>query len=145
MSGTMKGEGRILDTIVFFIIGQLLMVGTHWYYELVTRRANMQKELVEGNVAAGVLVAGKILAISLVCMVAITGDFTGWVQDIKATLIYYLIGIAVLQVTEWVVDLFLLPKVRVEDLIEQKAVAPMVLVSGISIASALIITAVSIF
>ena len=95
--------------------------------------------------AAGVLVAGKLFAVAIIVMAAVSGNSIGLWQDIKATLLFYVVGLVVLQVIEWLVDLFLLPKVRVEDLLERQEVAPMVLVSAISIASAIIITAVDLF
>ncbi len=144
IAASLMGEGSVLSTIVFFLIGQVLMVVTAGFFELITRRLYVTKEIAEGNVSAGIYLGFKIFAGSLIVANAIRGDFTGWVPDIQATLIYYAIGVALLWAAEWLIDLLYLPNIEVEDIVEQKKIAPVLMVGGATVATALIVTAVSV-
>jgi uncharacterized membrane protein YjfL (UPF0719 family) len=145
MSGTMHGTGSILSTIVFFLIGQVAMVAVMRLYDKISP-IDYQNEIGLGNnVAAGLHIAGKVIAIALIIRNAVSGDSQGWTTDLLSAGLSFVVGWFALFIVEWLVDLALFPNVTVKDLIAARKAPPIVLLSAISIATALFVTAVSPF
>jgi uncharacterized membrane protein YjfL (UPF0719 family) len=145
MSGTMHGTGSILSTIVFFLIGQIAMVSVMWLYDKISP-IDYQNEIGLGNnVSAGIHIAGKVIAIALILRNAVSGDSQGWTVDLLSAGLSFVVGWFALFIVEWLVDLALFPNVTVKDLIAARKAPPIVLLSAISIATALFVTAVSPF
>jgi uncharacterized membrane protein YjfL (UPF0719 family) len=97
------------------------------------------------NVAAGLHIAGKVIAIALIIRNAVSGDSQGWTTDLLSAGLSFVVGWFALFIVEWLVDLALFPNVTVKDLIAARKAPPIVLLSAISIATALFVTAVSPF
>jgi uncharacterized membrane protein YjfL (UPF0719 family) len=145
MAGTMHGTGSILSTIVFFLIGQAAMLAVVWVYDKLSP-IDYQNEIgLSNNVAAGLHVFGKIVAISLVIRNAVSGDSLGWTTDLLNTGLSFVVGWVALAIVEWLVDLVLFPNVTIKDIVAARKAPPIVLLSAISIATALFVTAVSPF
>lgn len=143
MTGTMHGSGPIVPTIVFFLIGQFLMLAMVRLYDFISP-VDFQKEVAHNsNLAAGIVLFGKIVAISLVIRNAISGNSTGWQQDLTASLISFAAGFVALAIVEYLVDKALFPGVNIDKLVTHRKAAPMVILSSITIATALFVTAVS--
>ena len=71
---------------------------------------------------------------------AVFGDFTGWGESIAAFLIFGIIGFALLYVMRLLIDLLLLPKLRVSQaLASGRNVGVAFIESGVVISSALIL------
>lgn len=146
MTGTLQGTGSVLQTVIYFVIGQLAMIGMAWMYDLARKKVDYQTEIgTHGNQAAGFLIAGKTIAIALIIKNAVSGDTTTWWADITATLISFIVGFVALWLVEHIVDWLLLPGVVVDDVVLAKNSPPVLLLSAITIAVALFVTGVSPF
>lgn len=143
MTGTLHGSGPVVATVVFFVLGQMLMLTMVRLYDW-SRPVDYQAEVgSKRNLAAAVLLFGKIVAISLVIRNAITGSSTGWISDLTGSLVSFAVGFAALAGVEYLVDRVLFPGVNVDEMVRSGKAAPMVLLAAISIATALFVTAVS--
>ncbi|MFC1644969.1 DUF350 domain-containing protein [Patescibacteria group bacterium] len=69
------------SSIVYFILGQTTIILASFIYEIATS-FDVVDDVRKGNVAAGVLIAGIMIAMSIVLKSAIAGPFNGWVVDI---------------------------------------------------------------
>jgi len=143
-SGSIDGSGPFMSTVVFFVLGQAAMVGTVWGYEHYLSKVNLVDEIAKdsGNLSAAILLAGKIIGTSIVIMAAVSGDFMGWALDLKVTLLALVISFVVLIAAEYLVDLFLIPKRVVHELVQEQNTAGVVLVAMIGIGVAWVVTAV---
>ncbi len=143
MTGTMHGTGPIAATVVFFVIGQVLMLAMVRLYDMISP-VDYQAEIGnKGNLAASILMFGKIVAISLIIRNAITGSSTGWVSDLTGSLLSFAVGFVALAGVEYLVDKVLFPGVKIDEMVVARKAAPMVLLASISISTALFVTAVS--
>lgn len=117
--GAITGEsgGLLMGTktaILYWLIGMLIMVVTSKLYMGVVGY-DVHAEIEKDNIAAGVALAGVIVAISIIVMNALLGDFEDW----KSTLIdvgaQTVLGLIVLLVMRFVADKILLPGKRLTD------------------------------
>ena len=77
-AGSIHGEGGgPLTAIVFFVVGQIALIAFTWVYDLITPYS-LHEELEQGNVAAGIGYSGALIAIGLIVMNAVSGDFVSW-------------------------------------------------------------------
>ena len=63
----------VLSSVIFGIIGILMMIGGYWLFELLTPKLNVQKELCEKNTAVALVVAALLLGIAYVAAHVVTG------------------------------------------------------------------------
>jgi len=78
VAGSIHGEGGgPLTAIVFFAVGQIALIAFTWVYDLITPYS-LHEELEQGNVAAGIGYSGALIAIGLIVMNAVSGDFVSW-------------------------------------------------------------------
>lgn len=78
VAGAIHGEGGgPLTALVFYALGQAALVVFGLFYEWLTPYA-IQEEVDRGNLAAGLGFGGSLVAIGLVIMAGVGGDFVGW-------------------------------------------------------------------
>jgi uncharacterized membrane protein YjfL (UPF0719 family) len=63
----------VVGSLVFGILGILLLLGGYWLFELVTPHLDVQKELREKNLAVAIVVAALLLGIAYVAAHVVTG------------------------------------------------------------------------
>lgn len=81
VAGAVHGEGGgPVTAIVFFLVGQLALVLFTWIYDLITPYS-LHDELAAGNVAAGIGFSGALIAIGMIVMNAVSGDFVSWMSN----------------------------------------------------------------
>ena len=56
----------VVGSMIFGVLGIILMLLGYFAFELCTRKLNVQEELHNGNVAVGIVVAALLIAISLI-------------------------------------------------------------------------------
>jgi uncharacterized membrane protein YjfL (UPF0719 family) len=145
IAGTMHGTGSIVSTIVFFLIGQAAMLAAAWIYDIISP-VDYQNEIgLRNNAAAGLHIFGKMVAIALIIRNAVSGDSQGFAHDLLGTGLSFVVGWFALMIIEWLVDWLLFPNITVKEIVAQRKSAPILLLSAISIATALFVTAVSPF
>ena len=110
----------ILSVLIFWIIGQLLMVVTTKIYSLLLPY-DVHYEIERDNVAAGIGFAGAMVAIAILISYGITGDFEGWIPTFIEIAIDLTLGLAMLPLMRWIADDVLLPGEKLTDeIVNQK-------------------------
>ena len=111
IAGSVAGVGGGPETSFAFLgLGLLTVILYTLFYEFTTSY-DVHDEIERDNVAVGVVLAGNLIAISIVVFKAVFGDFTTWEEGIAGFLTFAVIGTALLFVVRTLVDLILFPKV----------------------------------
>ncbi len=107
-AGSLSGEGGGVGTAVaFFALGQGTLVVFARLYDMATPY-KLQKEVQDGNVAAGVAFGGTIMALGLIIAKAVAGDFIGWKENLLLFAEMAIFGAAVLYVARALMDKLIL-------------------------------------
>jgi uncharacterized membrane protein YjfL (UPF0719 family) len=145
IAGAVAGEGAsseltaALVTLAFFGMGVAFLVAFAVFYEITTPY-DLHAEIKGNNSAVGIAFGGNLIAIGLVMFKAVFGDFVGWGESIAAFLTLGVIGFALLYVLRLLIDLLLLPTVRVSSALGAGRNTGVAFVeSAVVIASALIL------
>ncbi|MCK5100687.1 MAG: DUF350 domain-containing protein, partial [Desulfobacteraceae bacterium] len=129
----------VVSTIVFFILGQFVLLVFGYLYEVITP-FNVRDEIKNNNLAAGISLGGILVALGIILRASIEGPFTGWGTDIVNFGIYALYGIIMLLVCRSVIDKILLPTTKIAvEITEDKNVAALLVAESAIIAVAIII------
>lgn len=90
VAGAIHGEGGgIVTALVFYALGQLALLAFGWFYEWLTPY-NLQQEVDRGNLAAGLGYGGSLVAIGVVIMAGVGGDFESWAYNLSVLAIHIL-------------------------------------------------------
>ena len=145
IAGAISGSGgagelaEALTSLAFFALGLVVLVAFALFYE-VTTSFDIHDEIEKDNVAVGVAFGGNLIAIGLVMLKALSGDFLGWASGITEFVVFALVGFVLLYVLRLLVDLMLLPKVRVsQEMSEGRNIGVALLESAVVISSSLIL------
>ena len=137
---TYRSEGEAaLIALAFFGMGLVLLIAFALAYEFTTP-FNIHDEIERDNPAVGIALGGNLIAIGLVALKAVFGDFAGWGESIASFLVFGVLGFALLYVMRVLIDLVLLPTVRVSQVIGSGHNIGVALVeSAVVISSALVL------
>lgn len=140
LNGAFAGEeGPLLSAVVFFLLGQSFLVLAVKIHQKVYR-FNVTDCLKERNLSAGVTVAGLLISYSLILRATIAGSFAGWAESLGYFLASALTGIVGLLICERMAGFIFLANLRIADEITRANTAAAILVQGITITLALIIS-----
>ena len=115
IAGSVSGEGGGPETsLAFAALGLLVLVLYTLFYELTTS-FNIHDEIDRNNTAVGVALAGNLVAIGIVVLKAVAGDFVNWEEALAAFIIFAAFGFGLLLAMRLVVDLLIFPRVKVAD------------------------------
>jgi uncharacterized membrane protein YjfL (UPF0719 family) len=110
IAGSIHGEGGdILTALAFFCIGQLSLLVFARLYELITPYT-LSDEIQKNNTAAGVGFSGSLIAIGIIIMKGISGDFTSWQENLIQLGWDILLIIILLLVVRFFFDKVIIPK-----------------------------------
>ncbi len=113
--GAVSGEGGSIWTVlVFWALGQVLLILAGLVYELITPY-NIHDEIKKDNVAAGVSFAGALVSIGIIIGLAGEGDFTAWSVDLPVYMGFAVLGLILLPIIRLLTDKVLLPTVKLSD------------------------------
>ena len=59
--------------------------------------------------------AGNMIAIGIVLLKGLKGDFVGWAENLSAFAVYSVAGCLLLFLVRWAADLFMLPKATFDE------------------------------
>ena len=145
IAGAVAGEGAsseltsALVTLAFFGMGLAFLVAFSVFYEFTTPY-DIHAEIEGNNSAVGVAFGGNLIAIGLVMFKAVFGYFVGWGESIAAFLTLGVIGFALLYALRLLIDLLLLPTIRVSNALgDGRNIGVAFVESSVVIASALIL------
>jgi uncharacterized membrane protein YjfL (UPF0719 family) len=98
----------IASAVVFFVAGQaVLLIGGYGYERIAP--FNVREEIRNGNAAAGMALAGMLIALGVILRSSIAGPSAGWAADFVSFGAYAVYGIVLLLIFKKAADLFLLP------------------------------------
>ena len=144
LNGSISGAGgtffqSIASVILFFILGQIVLLVFGFLYELITP-FNVRNEIKDNNLAAGIGLGGILIALGIILRSSISGPFTGWANDLAGFGIYAAFGIVMLLICRIVVDKLLLPTTNIAtEVKEDRNVAALIVVASAINAVAIII------
>lgn len=140
LNGVFAGtEGGTFYSIVFFFLGQLLLIIAVYLHQKLYR-FNVTKCMIDGNMSAGITVAGLLIAYSLILRSSVSGEFTGWAESLGWFGISAISGMAALILFEKIADWIFLPKTEIADDIHCNNTAAVIIVQAIIISLGLIIS-----
>ena len=120
VAGSVAGESAAdeltsaLIALAFFGMGLVLLIVFALFYEWTTS-FDIHSEIEGDNVAVGVAMGGNLIAIGLVTLKAVFGEFVGWGESIAAFLVFGVLGFVLLYVMRLLIDLVIMPTVKVAD------------------------------
>ncbi len=140
ISGAVSGEGGGPEVAAaFFGMGLILLVVFALFYQLTTP-FDVHSEIENNNTAVGIALGGNLIAIGLVALKAVFGDFVGWGESIAGFLTFGVLGFVLLYVMRLLIDILLLPSVRVSQALATGRVVGVAFVEGaVVISSAMVL------
>ncbi len=104
----------IISAVVFWIVGQFVLILTSFVYELLTPYS-VHEHLEKDNIAVGVGFAGAIIALSVLVKFGISGDLISWSDNLSWFAIDVAFGLILLPVVRFITDKILLPGEKLTD------------------------------
>ncbi len=143
MYGAASGEGGPWwSTIVWFALGQVALLMMIRIYEWKTPY-EVVNEIQEGNVSAGLMLGGMMVAMGFILKGAIAGPSSGWIPDLEAFGISTINSVVLLVfLINNLVDRFFLPGTEIQTEIGDQNIAAISVVISVKIAMAIFISAV---
>ena len=145
IAGAVAGEGgkteilAALTALAFFGMGLAVLVLFSLFYQFTTS-FDVHSEIEAKNTAVGIAFGGNLIAIGLVTFKALFGDFVGWGESIAVFLTFAVIGFALLYVLRLLIDLLLLPTVRISNALSaERNVGVAFIESAVVISAALVL------
>jgi uncharacterized membrane protein YjfL (UPF0719 family) len=112
--GAMSGEGDLITALIFWLIGQVVLVIAARLYNIITP-FDIHKEIEKDNVAVCVAVAGVLVALGNIIRFGIEGSFESWQTNLTELGIILVYGFILLPVIRFFVDRLLLPGEKITD------------------------------
>jgi uncharacterized membrane protein YjfL (UPF0719 family) len=108
IGGSIQGEGGgPLTALVFWALGQLCLILFARIYERLSPY-NVHEEIERDNVAAGLGFSGGLISIGVIIMKAVSGNFSGWQEDLIAMGLDVAIVLVYLVFVRFIFDRFVL-------------------------------------
>jgi len=83
VAGSIQGEGGGPHTaLVFYALGQVALIAFTWLYDWLAPYSLLD-QIEKDNAAAGIGLGGALIAIGIIVMRAVSGDFVGWAEDLR--------------------------------------------------------------
>lgn len=129
----------IATALAFFALGQITLVIFGKIYQGITKY-DIHAEIEKDNVAAGVALGGNMVAIAIVLLKGLKGDFVGWTENLSGFGVYAVAGFILLVIVRWIADLIMLPNATFdEEIAKDKNVAAAWVESAVNMGAASII------
>ena len=104
IAGAIHGEGGgLITAIVFFILGQILLIFFTKIYNLITS-FDVHDEIEKNNFSAGIAFAGTLIALGIILSKASGGDFVSWESNISVFAFNALLAFVLLPLFRFVID-----------------------------------------
>jgi len=110
VAGAIQGEGGGPHTaFAFYALGQAALVLFTWVYDWLVPYSLLE-QIEKDNVAAGVAFGGALIAIGIIVMRAVSGDFVGWMADLQSLGLNVLLVFVYLAVVRLFFDKLVIPR-----------------------------------
>ena len=124
VAGAIYGEGgerwwwTLLSVVVFFVLGQVVLVLFAKFYQWITRY-DIHAEIERDNVAAGVALGSSMIAIGIIVLKGTAIDFdtdsgSEWLDSFLWFAIYAVLGFVLLMILRKVTDALFLPGTTIQ-------------------------------
>jgi uncharacterized membrane protein YjfL (UPF0719 family) len=128
--------------LIWFAIGQATLLVFGWIVEVVFTKFNIRNEIKEGNVSAGIFLAGVLVPLGIIIRSNLLGPSRGLVFDFVLFAGYMFFGLLLLVVFSIGFDRKLLPNATIKEVVETKRnVAGISVGAAVNVLVALIIAA----
>ena len=136
-------EASVLDdsirSLVFFALGLVVLGLYALFYQLITP-FDVHAEIEADNVAVGVAMGGNLIAIGIVALKAVFGEFVSWEASLAGFITFAVAGFALLYLVRLIADLIILPGTKIaHELAVDRNVGAAFIVSAVVISAALIL------
>jgi len=139
MNGAFSGEGDLLQGVVFFLLGQAVFIAAARLFTAI-KSYHLIKEIVQGNVSAGIILAGNFVSLGFIMRTSVSGAFTGWANDILSFSISAVTGVVFLILFQWIADLLFLPSTKErQQIVDNKNSAAALIIAGIQTGLSIIV------
>ena len=113
--GAVSGEGGgVLTAIVFWLVGQLLLLLTAFVYRALVPY-DVHDQIERDNVAVGLGFAGALISIANLIRYGLMTNFYSWTQSLTDVGVDVAIGLLFLPIVRWLTDKILLPGRKLTD------------------------------
>lgn len=133
-----SGEGPWYSSIVFFILGQIVLLLATKAYEFMY--PEIKNKIEKGSVASAIMLSSLLISFALILKSSIIGDFTSWETDIISFVKMSILGFVLLVIfANIIIDKLFLPNLTIKEALKKETVAAIILISGLKIGIAVII------
>lgn len=137
LQGSFSGAGVWYSSIVFFVLGQIILIGTVKIY---ASRILKKSASHDYNKPIAILMASYLIGLGIIMRTSLYGDFTSWGSDICSFLIWAAVGIALLIVlTTSLINKVFLHTSSIKQEIEDENIAGMLYIGAIKISVSLLV------
>ncbi|MGN7611309.1 DUF350 domain-containing protein [Magnetococcales bacterium HHB-1] len=120
LAGSIYGLGGGIHTaLAFFILGQAALILFTKLYNLITP-FDIHQEIQQDNTAAGIALGGTLIALGIILMNGVMGDFFDWKTNLLDFAIYSVVGFILLPLTRLFFDKILIPQASLNQLIAKE-------------------------
>ncbi len=114
IAGAINGEGSLLSTLVFFLLGMGLLILFSHFHALLTPYDD-HDEIEKDNVAAGAYLGFSLIALGVIVLKATAGDFVSWSYNLSWFVGYAVLGFLGLAVLQKMILVIFLPGADIEE------------------------------
>ena len=141
LQGAFTGEGGgIPSAVVFTVLAQVALFIMYAVYQWITS-FDVTAEIQGGNTAAGLAVAGMLVALGIILRASLAGPFEGWIIDLVTFGFYAVVSIVLLLIVRQVTDRLFLPNTDLAtEIARDRNPAAISLAYGAIIAVALVVS-----
>jgi uncharacterized membrane protein YjfL (UPF0719 family) len=139
-AGAITGTGGgVVTAIVFFILGQLSLLIFSLIYDLFTPYC-IHEELGKKNTAAGVALGGTLIALGIIVLNGVSGDFVSWQVNLINLAIVNVMAFIFLPLVRFVMDKLVIPADDLSrEIIEDKNLGAGLLEATVAISFAIVL------
>lgn len=123
LSTALAGEGGSWFVgLACWVIGMAVLVGASFAYPVIARYNVFHEIRRRNNPAAGVAMAGLLIAVGNSVRVAFLPEFQNWSDSFREYIVVLAICLAALALVRWVADWVLVPGVKISDEIVNQSI-----------------------
>ena len=115
IAGSVSGEGGGPETSLAFAALGLVTLALYTLFYQITTSFSIHAEIERDNVAVGVALASNLVAIGIVVLKAVFGDFVNWEEALAAYFTFAVFGFVLLLAMRLVIDFAMFPRVKVAN------------------------------
>ncbi len=142
-AGALTGTGGgVLTAIVFFVLGQVSLLIFSLIYDRFTPYC-IHDELGKKNIAVGAALGGTLIALGIIVLNGVSGDFVSWENNLAHVAVTNLMAFIFLPIVRIVMDKLVIPGDDLSrEIIEDKNIGAGILEAVVAISFAIVLMSV---